>query len=67
MARGQNEPLMVSVAGNERLASAGPRGVKMIKRYYNSQTEGVSAISDYQHTELTKQQVLDAISGMDIG
>lgn len=67
MARGQNEPLMVSIAGDERLASVGPKGVKMMKRYYNSKTEGVSVISDYQHTELTKQQVLDAISAMDTG
>ena len=58
---------MVSVAGDERLASAGPRGVKMMKRYYNSKTEGVSVISDYQHTELSKSQVLDAISVMNTG
>ncbi|KAI6656704.1 Renin receptor-like [Oopsacas minuta] len=63
---GHNEPLMVSVAGEERVASAGPKGIKMIKEYYNPQTGGVSVIRDYQHTELSKQEAVNLMGTMDI-
>ena len=67
MAGGHIEPLMVSVSGDERVASAGPRGVRMIKKYFNSDTKKLNMISDYQHTEQTYEQVIKQIDTLQIG
>ena len=64
---GDNEPLMVSVSGDERTASAGPRGVKMIKKYFNPETKKLNTIMDYQHTEINSDQIIKKIDTLDIG
>ena len=67
MAAGHKEPLMVSVAGEERVASAGPRGVKMINKYFNSDTKKLNVISDHQHTETAGNQLIQQLHSLDIG
>ena len=67
MATGHKEPLMVSVAGEERVASTGPRGVKMINKYFNSDTKKLNVISDHQHTETAGNQLIQQLHSLDIG